>query len=189
MDTAKKTLVIGLVGKAGSGKDTAFQVLKQLLEKKVVARIAFGDEVKLEYSTASNTPVEELNLNKSEYREELQHWGTEFRRSQEEDYWINKIRIQADVLCGLADVVVFTDVRFMNERDYIKNDLDGYIIRVEPPKTFRLGKHHSHASEEEQDDIIVDYVLPNNTEGFEGLASYWSIIIEEIKDDKRFTKS
>ena len=174
------TKVVGLVGKAGSGKDTAFEVLKDLLKPEVVVRVAFGDEVKKEYAEASNIGVEELESKKSSFREELQRWGTEYRRSVDPDYWIKKIELQVKFLSEQADVIVFTDVRFHNEAEYVRN-LKGKIVKVKPPKTFRIGKHHMHESETELDDILPDYLLTND--GEESLEIQWPLIIGEIKDD------
>ena len=75
---------------------------------------------------------------------------------------------------------MFTDVRFHNEAEYVRN-LKGKIVKVKPPKTFRIGKHHMHESETELDDILPDYLLTND--GEESLEIQWPLIIGEIKDD------
>lgn len=57
----------------------------------------------------------------------LQWWGTEFRRSQDANYWVNKAfeRIPANL-----DIAMFTDVRFPNEAEAIKQR-GGYTINVQ----------------------------------------------------------
>ena len=176
-----KTEVIGLFGKAGSGKDTAFSVLKDYYasKDKTAVRVAFGDEVKREYSEASNISICEIETKKASFREELQHWGTEYRRNIDPDYWIKKIDLQVQFLKGQADVIVFTDVRFHNEADYVR-DLQGFMVKVKPPKTFRIGKHHEHTSETELDDILPDYILQND--GEKAMEVQWKSIMLEIKD-------
>lgn len=56
----------------------------------------------------------------------LQWWGTEYRRSQNPNYWVDKLRSQ---LLGLSGVSIVTDVRFYNEAELIR-ELGGFNIRV-----------------------------------------------------------
>lgn len=51
------------------------------------------------------------------YRWILQRWGTEYRRAQFPTYWIDHA---ADAIAGW-DRVVFTDTRFPNEADFIRD--------------------------------------------------------------------
>lgn len=65
----------------------------------------------------------------------LQFWGTEFRRSQNENYWIlrvqdkiDKIRLETKALSDNVWIVI-SDTRFKNEVNFIKS-CGGYYIRV-----------------------------------------------------------
>lgn len=117
-----KPQVIGLMGRAGSGKDAAAQVLMQ--EHKFV-RVAFGDGVKQEVADSfciprslltiretkeQKTPAlaicQSLNasfidrmitLNECIYsprspREIMQFWGTEYRRLDDKHYWVQRTK-------------------------------------------------------------------------------------------------
>lgn len=81
----------------------------------------------------------------------LQHWGTDFRRAQDENYWVDQAH---KFINGVRSVVTYPehriqlfvcdDVRFENERRFIRNDMDGgiwYIFRRAAPAV------NSHVSE------------------------------------------
>jgi hypothetical protein len=57
----------------------------------------------------------------------LQYLGTEIRRQQNPNYWVNKIN---ESLNPEYDIVFITDVRFPNEADKVY-ELGGYLIRLE----------------------------------------------------------
>ena len=173
----KKAIVIGLVGKAGSGKDTVFSLLHAMVPDKEFVRLAFGDEVKKEVADRHEIPVQVIEENKAVFRVILQKWGTDYRRVQHEGYWIDKVKTQIDFLRDNVDVVVITDVRFMNEVDYIKNKCKGVIIRV-------IGKHNrllhsTHRSETELDKLTPDWNLPND-KGLPELSEGISFLIQEL---------
>ena len=175
----KKAIVVGLVGKAGSGKDTVFSLLQAMVPSKVFMRLGFGDEVKKEVADRHQIPVEIVEENKEVFRVILQKWGTEYRRKQKESYWIDKVKTQVDFLRNNVDVdvVVITDVRFLNEADYVKDECGGFIIKV-------LGKEDrmlksDHVSEMGQDNIKPDWLLPNQ-KGLPELAEGLSFLIQEL---------
>lgn len=57
----------------------------------------------------------------------LQWWGTEYRRTQDSDYWVNTLvgRITREN----PDIALITDTRFKNEAQAVK-DLGGYTLNV-----------------------------------------------------------
>ena len=154
----KKALLVGLVGRAGSGKDTACCLMREVLRGKEVVRVAFGDEVKKELADNTGVPFDTIVAKKKYFRKKLQYWGTEYRRSQDENYWINKIKKEVDFLMEVSDVVVVTDVRFLNEADFVK-ERGGIIIKITSPEN-RLLKS-AHLSEMGQESITPDWLLPN----------------------------
>lgn len=58
----------------------------------------------------------------------LQWWGTEFRRRQDNDYWVKQI-IKKYAENNFAPTVV-CDMRFPNEAEMIKN-LKGYTVKIQ----------------------------------------------------------
>lgn len=60
----------------------------------------------------------------------LQHWGTQVRRAQDENYWVNRaIRSVSPELAEGISVYV-TDARFPNELDAVK-EIGGLLIRLD----------------------------------------------------------
>jgi hypothetical protein len=57
----------------------------------------------------------------------LQWWGTEYRRSQDTNYWVKKLFASIPVN---LDIALVTDVRFPNEADGIKQQ-GGYNVNVQ----------------------------------------------------------
>jgi hypothetical protein len=60
----------------------------------------------------------------------LQHWGTEYRRAQDPEYWTRRLTETIDQ--STAKSIVITDVRFENEAQLVQR-LGGTLWRVERP--------------------------------------------------------
>ncbi len=56
----------------------------------------------------------------------LQWWGTDYRRRQDSDYWVDKWQEQIETFKG---IIVTSDVRFQNEANVIKTS-KGYTVNV-----------------------------------------------------------
>jgi len=89
----------------------------------------------------------------------LQWWGTEFRRSINENYWTNKL--SARIAEEKPEIALITDVRFPNEVHFVRKY--GEVIKVDRPSLPSLkGAAGVHASElalasyDGWDDIIVN---------------------------------
>jgi hypothetical protein len=147
--------IIGFTGYAGSGKDTAAQVL--------IAdgwtRRAFADPLKEHVAKRFlfiRQMVEEWgwDVAKSLYpivRTTLQDVGME-KREEDPDYWVKLAQVD------LPDRAVFTDVRFPNEVDAVKS-LGGIVVRVERPG---VGPVNDHISDTGIDALPVDFVIYND---------------------------
>lgn len=128
-------MLIGLSGKAGSGKDTVFERIREVaieMGYPEPERIAFADPLK-----ESVCNLLKINRDQVEYyknspggghltilgqpmsmREFLQRYGTESHRDVfGEDFWVEASLPYGFVHSG--KIVVVTDVRFPNERDRI----------------------------------------------------------------------
>lgn len=121
--------VIGLTGRKKSGKDTVCEIIGELLTAQRVSwkRIAFADPLKEELAAACGVTVEEINAQKDRYRGGLQWWGTEFRRTDDPDYWVKQA--VKKIRQSLASVVIVTDCRFDNEAEAI-TQLGGVVLSV-----------------------------------------------------------
>ena len=174
-----KAKVIGLIGRAGSGKDTVYEALKAALDDKTVVRVAFGDEVKREVADRHELSVETIDANKDKFRVLLQEWGMEYRRANDSAYWIKKIKPQMDMFLALADVIVITDVRFINEATYVKEVCNGSLVKVLGSKTKMLKSNHQ--SETEMMDITPDYLLPNDKNNLDQLCEGITFLVNELE--------
>lgn len=108
--------VIGIAGKAESGKDTFGAILKEELESqgKKVMHIGYGDFVKFIAKQYYN-----WNGEKDEHgRWLLQHIGTEEGRMKvNENIWVDMVINTIQVADKDYDVAIITDCRFLNEFD------------------------------------------------------------------------
>ena len=118
--------IIIFSGKQYSGKDTAAKILMEAMPS--YKRCAMGDIIKLEYGKQHGLSYQEIEKNKSLYRQgliDLGNWG----RSQSPDYWIQKIIAQ-------NGNIVVTDVRLKHEYNVFKA-AGAISIRVEASREIR----------------------------------------------------
>jgi dephospho-CoA kinase len=166
-------IIIGITGRARSGKDELFNAIQNGLEKPwplstEVQRFAFADALKDEVQKVF------IDCPKSEEEKEIwrplwQHWGMTRRRVFGEDYWVEKLFRWIDKCNFTTSVAVITDVRFLNEAKAIK-DRGGIIVRIIRPQRktiwetiiglFQMG--NDHISETEMDKIDADMVVLND---------------------------
>lgn len=90
------------------------------------------------------------------FRTLMQIWGTEFRRDEDDNYWVKKV---LDGLCE-DELYIISDVRFKNEAKGIL-DAGGYLIRVERPDRPRIS-NENHPSECDLDDWKQWYLILKN---------------------------
>lgn len=155
--------VIMISGKAGHGKDTIAQLIKEELEKREyrVLVIKFGDPVKWfarEYY--------HWNGEKDfEGRALLQNIGTTIMRSYDKYYWGNIISefIAAN---NDFDVALIPDWRFFSEEEAIeKYNKNYFTIRVNRPNYINpnMSKEQlNHVSETELDNAAFNWIIENN---------------------------
>lgn len=164
---APRPLLIGLIGKARSGKDTAASAL---IAERGFTRVAFADPVRaLALSIDPLIPAPDVHHRLStlvrfygwevckdsfpEVRRILQHVGNGYRENVSPTAWTDMAR---PVLTNRTGPIVVTDVRYRNEADLIR-DLGGDLIRIVRPGT----QAGTHVSETELDDYPTHVVLHN----------------------------
>ena len=166
--------IIIFSGKQYSGKDTLAKILLENMPD--YRRCAMGDIIKLEYGRQHGLTYEEIEKNKSQYRQgliDLGNWG----RSQSDDYWIKKI-ISED-----GNIMV-TDVRVPFEYETFKK-AGAIAIRVECPREIRE-KRGTLVGENDITEVGLDhitdwnYVIHNDSD----LESLKEKAFELIKDLK-----
>lgn len=161
---------IAFIGKAGSGKDTAAELL---IEQFDYRRLAFADALK---DVAESLWGTEARTD----RDKLQRLG-EYVRRIDEDTWVNvALRRLAGAGVGLRDPnaafpivgrVAVTDCRYRNEAWRLKGE-DFVIVRVLADRNKRIARLRTngklgpsgwedHISETDLDEWPADYEITN----------------------------
>ncbi len=174
-------MIIGLNGKAGSGKDTAFLRLRQLVNVPV-ERISFADKLKESAAQCLGVAPGQFNAWKNNpearivviddytkdiwsrtphiaasvtVREFLQRYGTEAHRDIFGDnFWVDAALPVNDLYRDSENLYVVTDVRFPNEEVRIHEN-GGLVVRI----TGMIGDTGTHASEQVLEN--VDWEISN----------------------------
>jgi dephospho-CoA kinase len=137
---------IGLIGLAGSGKDTAAKALYSL----GYMRYAFADRVKnLAWRFGWDGNKDERG------RALLQNIGMAGRQ-YDPATWIKYVELMIEHETDLG-LIVFTDVRFQNEADYVRGK-GGIIIRIVRPGQ----SAENHESELNQSAVAADIEIVND---------------------------
>lgn len=164
---SKKKKLIGLTGRAKSGKDT---VGKYLLMRHNFHRMAFADPLKEAMAATFGVAVEEFHCDK--LKDEIEpHWGItrrfmlqhgadalrhKFGQSLFVDRWVHGYLKIAD-----TEHVVVTDVRFPAEAEVIRS-LGGIIINIHREDAGLQGLAGQHASEQALADHLINRIIINN---------------------------
>ena len=180
------TIIIS--GKAGSGKDTVAQFMKEELEKngKKVLVIHYGDAVKWVLKSFFNWDGKKDIVG----RTLLQHVGTDIVRAKYPNFWTDIVveLISAFESYNDFDVALVPDARFPNEIDIALQILDNCIaVRVErhnedgsewinPDLT---ENQRTHSSETSLDCYAFDYII-HNDEGLEVLRESAKTILQDL---------
>lgn len=178
--------VIGIAGAAGSGKDTAYEQLRDRLEQQGLrcTKLSFARRLKDACSTMFKWDRERLEsdfaykegdalddgspdpacrmLNMTR-RQVMQIFGTEaVREGLHPDTWV--ITVKLDIDDGHFDdydVGFITDCRFLNEIEFIKNEMNGILFQIKGKGDTNTASAE-HASELEWQQFQEwDAIIPN----------------------------
>ena len=161
--------IIGITGKAGSGKTTAAKVLVD----RGFMKLSFA------------TPVKEIakmfgwdGKKDDRGRRLLQLIGTEIGRWYDDRIWVKKMaqRIldieETNKYYQDQTMIVIDDVRFDNEAKLIK-ELDGFVIELKGNAFYQEGFLATHTSERGVSKSVIDYSWDfpfyNSVEEFSGV--------------------
>ena len=170
-------MIIGIIGKAGSGKST---ISDHLVLKHMFLHNSFASSLKESAKQIFGLSYAQLYGNEKDVidltlgitpRFILQQLGTEVARNIHKDTWL--ISLERNIegtenLLGKEHDWVIDDVRFNNEAEWIRSK-GGFLLKVTRDNSID-GIDSNHQSETEQDMII-----PNGT-----IANDWTI--EDLKD-------
>ena len=160
--------LIGITGAAGSGKDTAATILAL---QHLYQRISFAEPIKKAISAMLGMPVnmwddrdwkeETIRSVGKSPRELAQTLGTEWGRDTVKDsIWVDLAMAKWERNCEQwsLDKAVFTDVRFNNEAERIREQ-GGIVISIVRQTIYEVAEHSSEGG---VDIELIDKVFLNN---------------------------
>ena len=100
----------------------------------------------------------------------LQWWGTEYRRTEDPDYWTKAWGRKIEQLDLEQMHVLIDDVRFMNELNVVREH-GGLIVKIERPGFDGANNHASETSLDEYHDWDEVLINDGTLEEFEGKVS------------------
>lgn len=188
MSDQSKVYLIGLLGHARAGKDTAFMGFRRKFNGDpaiTVEQLAFADGIR-SIGYALGIPYKYMrdpNLKQGKYplfgsdgptvREILQGIGKGLRTFVSNDIFIKRVgakvfdiyRIFKNSSCDSSEVadciIVITDVRMKEEADWIKS-IGGCIVRIDNPSLDLSDPMYQHDTEINIDSIEYDKRIVNN---------------------------
>jgi len=160
-------MILGLAGLKGSGKDTVYQIIKEIDEEYI--KLAFANPIK-------NKIFEIFQIDEHTYDvlKRQQYWRHIFReigmlmREYDENQFIKYVEK------NLTNKVVITDIRFMNEIYFLKKQ-NAILIKVK-----RFNNDDNHITEQDLHDELFDYII-DNTKDYEHLKKQVIKILNDIK--------
>lgn len=185
--TYNTNLLVGLTGPKRVGKSTVAKIFEN---KYQCARLNFKDELLKELKANFKELLQELTLvhdgplddfdwlfehKPPLVRALLQNYGTDVRRKDRENYWVEKWSLNYANNYYPKNVVV-DDVRFLNEAEMIKQ-YGGVIIRLERDDIDTTDKHKS---ETEMRSIQPDYIIKCKHGDFECLENDVEDIVAKV---------
>lgn len=195
-------MVIGVSGKARSGKDTFAEMLSKELNKEAFppyVMMAFAHELKTRCQAAFDLSYEQLWGDEKEEqdkryprpwhdpkegfwtaREIMQEYGA-FYRSIDSQFWIKNLFRVAEQ--KEYKNVIITDVRYRNEADYILEH-GGVVLRVERENKDSV-HNESHPSEIELDDYKKFTFTVVNNWTLEVLEKTAGEVVQLLKEFKK----
>jgi dephospho-CoA kinase len=169
----KIPLLIGTTGKKYSGKDTAADYIAK---KYNFVKYSLSEPLKSALQILFKFTDEQLHTDLKEQvdprygkspRQIMQHIGTDvLRKCYGDDFFLNHI--------NLNEKIIIADVRFKNERDFIKRN-GGIIIKI------NRDTGHNDAHESENNNIESDFVIDNNGSKEELFAKLDQIILLHLQ--------
>lgn len=162
------SILIGIHGKARSGKDTFASCLQNHLPFR---RMSFAAPLKAAVAGLFNIPVERAFSDDKEQnlegwgltlRDVLQRFGTEaLRGTFGDDFWVDRWYLEyMEYMESSHPNVVLTDLRFPNEAKRVRM-LGGVVVHLVRPGAGLTGASGAHASEQTLPVEVGDYWIVN----------------------------
>jgi hypothetical protein len=142
------SVVENLVTRNGMTPEEAHRLLCVQADEVMVSK---GSQFRVQYEDTPDMSDPLLPYGKQ--RLLLQYWGGEFRRSQDPNYWVKRLR--QVILAEQPQVALISDMRYLNEFNWIKAE-GGDTVRIDRQGFF---DEDQHQSEIELDHARYDYKI------------------------------
>ena len=158
-------MILCLAGLKGSGKDTVYQIIKELDDE--YTKLAFADPIK-----SKIFEIFQIDEHTYDVLKRQQYWRHIFReigmlmREYDENQFIKYVEK------NLTNKNIITDVRFINEIDFLKKQ-NAILIKVK-----RFKDSDNHITEQDLPDELFDYIIDNTKD----LGYLKNQVIEILKD-------
>lgn len=187
-------MIISFCGYAGSGKSTAAKYLKDNYSFRTInMKDALVEEMKrnLRHTLLSIGGLDPEKHSDEEIianlfitkppimRALMQEYGTEVRRGDDPNYWVNKWATEAQLMKASGFNIVVDDVRFQNEFDKVKG-LGGVIVMI---KRSDINNAGTHQSEKELEQFVPDFTIEVGKGEHTALYKALDNVIETIKNN------
>lgn len=154
--------IIGLSGKAGSGKDTLADILAT---NSRFIKMSFAKSLKEMSIKYFGIPRDMAfsSIKEPIVRQVLQGIGQCFREEVDRNFWIDKLEEEILLMKSISEEkrIIITDVRYINEINWIRKK-GGKLVKIERQNPIDLGKYAQHSSETEMDKYVNwDYNILN----------------------------
>jgi len=168
-----KPIIVGISGKARSGKDTFASVL---VEEFGFKRFAFADPLKEFAKKYFKLSHEECYVTKTKYsRKILQGLGEMVRKEFDDRFWIRKLENDLDTFINNVGnpKVVITDIRYRNEYTAMRrwNYQTVELISIVRKNNPGIEYNPRHSSETDLDNIQSWGSIIHNDRGVEELKT------------------
>lgn len=176
--------VIVVSGKAGSGKDTAANMLYEFLQQDGFSCLVthYADPLKFVCKAFFDWDGDKDEGGRSL----LQYVGTDVVRARNPDFWVNFIADMLEMFEGQWDFVVIPDTRFPNEITGLR-DRGFEVTHLRITRKGLVSKltdeQQAHSSETALDDVTPDYTLEND-EGLDRLEEKITHFAREVLYDE-----
>lgn len=169
-----------ILGKAGHGKDTIAEIIKDSLGERT-AVTSYAGYLKWMYTQFFNwNGVKDENA-----RTDLQVIGTDIiRETYNEDFWVDRVIEQIEIFSGKFDNFIIPDARFINEIEKVKKRFGSNQVSV--IRVVRLDYESNltemqagHRSETELDNYLADATFYNDD--LDELRAAVQMFLESIK--------
>jgi len=182
-------LIIGVVGKKGSGKDTLADYVIRSSTKKI-EKMSMASPIKDACRILFDLSEEQLHGSLKEDidnrwglspRSMFQWLGTDvFRERFDLNFWIAHAEHRIRRIMDSHDMIIIPDIRFVNEAEMVMSFKNHMLIRVVRSDREADDPHKSETEMERIPTSWIDHVIPNDGSLDEFYSKISDIVLREI---------